>query len=191
MQLYSVARSSGRSVRSAIMTGLFAALTAVGAVVSLPLPLTPVPLSLQVLFVLLSGIVLGGRLGVASQVLYVIMGVVGLPVFAGGRAGPSVLVGPTGGYVLGFVLTPLVVSAVAGRSGSNGARNRARVLAGTLLGVATIHVFGAAQLGLVADLTPSQAVSLGVLPFIPVDIVKALIAAWLARHLRRRGLVLE
>lgn len=191
MRLYSIAHSGGRPVRSVVMTGLFAALTAVGAMASLPLPLTPVPFSLQVLFVLLSGIVLGGKLGAVSQVTYVAMGVVGIPVFAGGRTGPSVLVGPTGGYVLGFVVAPLVVSAMAGRSGSNDTWSGARVLGGTLLGVAVIHALGAAQLGLVANLTPSQAVCLGVLPFIAGDVAKALIAAWLAHHLRRRGFVLE
>ncbi|HHV62693.1 MAG TPA: biotin transporter BioY [Firmicutes bacterium] len=178
------------SARSIILAGLFGALTAVGAVVTIPLPWTPVPFSLQVLFVLLSGIVLGGKLGAMSQAIYIILGVIGLPVFSGGHAGPGVLVGPTGGYLLGFVVAPLVVSMVAGRGRREGTWSGLKDFAGTLLGVVVIYIFGASQLALVANLTPSRAISLGVLPFIAGDVVKAFLATWLARHLRRRGLVL-
>ncbi|NPV52814.1 MAG: biotin transporter BioY [Firmicutes bacterium] len=190
MRQHDAAYLDVHSARSIILAGLFGALTAVGAVVTIPLPWTPVPFSLQVLFVLLSGVVLGGRLGAMSQAIYIILGVIGLPVFAGGHAGPGVLVGPTGGYLLGFVLAPLAVSMLAGRGGRGDLRSGVRVLAGTLLGVAVIYILGAGQLALVAGLTPSKAISLGVLPFIAGDIVKALLATWLAGHLRRRGLVL-
>lgn len=190
MRQHDIAHPGTHSIRSLTVAALFGALTAVGAIVSLPLPWTPVPFSLQVLFVLLSGIVLGGKLGAMSQAVYVALGVAGLPVFAGGHAGPGVLVGPTGGYLLGFVFAPLAVSTVARRDGLGEAWSGVKDFVGTLLGVAVIYAFGGVQLALVADLTASQAVALGVLPFIAGDVVKALLATWVARHLRRRGLIL-
>lgn len=190
MRQHDVTHPGIHSIRSLTVAALFGALTAVGAVVSVPLPWTPVPFSLQVLFVLLSGIVLGGKLGAMSQAVYVALGVAGLPIFAGGHAGPGVLVGPTGGYLLGFVFAPLAVSAVARRDGLREGWSGVKDFVGTLLGVAVIYVFGGVQLALVADLTASQAVALGVLPFIAGDVVKALLATWVARHLRRRGLIL-
>ncbi|MEW6228255.1 MAG: biotin transporter BioY [Bacillota bacterium] len=190
MRQYDFARPNVHSVRSIVLAGIFGALTAVGAIVTIPLPWTPVPFTLQVLFVLLSGIVLGGKLGAISQAMYVALGAAGLPVFAGGHAGPGVLVGPTGGYLLGFVFAPLAVSTVARWEGLGRAWSGVKDFVGTLLGVTVIYAFGAVQLALVANLAPSQAISLGVLPFIAGDIVKAVLATWVARHLRRRGLIL-
>ncbi len=79
------------------LVGLFAALTAVGAYVAVPLPFSPVPVTLQTLFVYLSGLVLGGRRGALSQLVYLLLGASGIPVFAGGRGGVGVIFGPTGG----------------------------------------------------------------------------------------------
>src|SRR5690242_10373101 len=94
------------------------ALTAAAAQVSVPLPFTPVPFTLQPMVVLLGGLALGSRLGVASQVLYLALGVAGLPVFASSATlAPGVLrlLGPTGGYLMSYPFAALVVGALAER----------------------------------------------------------------------------
>jgi biotin transport system substrate-specific component len=90
-----------------VYASMFGSLTAIGAYIMIPLP--PVPITFQTLFLNLAGALLGGYLGALSQVVYILLGVIGLPVFAGGKAGLGVLLGPTGGYLFGFVLAALVV----------------------------------------------------------------------------------
>ncbi|MFA6414125.1 MAG: biotin transporter BioY, partial [Syntrophales bacterium] len=88
-------KDKGTSLRGMAYASMFGALTAAGAYIMIPLP--PVPITLQTFFVSLAGALLGGYLGAMSQVVYVLLGVIGLPVFAGGKAGAGVLLGPTGG----------------------------------------------------------------------------------------------
>jgi biotin transport system substrate-specific component len=90
------------TLKGLLLSAFFAVLTAVGAVLSIPLPLVPVPITLQTFFVLMSGPLLGPKYGPLSQVLYVAMGLAGLPVFAGGTGGIHVLLLPTFGFLLGF-----------------------------------------------------------------------------------------
>lgn len=163
--------------------GLFAALTAVGALITIPLPW--VPLTLQVLFTLLSGAVLGPRVGVLSQAAYVLMGVVGLPVFAGRGAGIQQLVGPTGGYLIGMVLAPWIVGRVLRGSASPG---WGRSLSAMLLGLAVIHVAGIIVLSFHVG-SIFAAVTVDVV-FLPVDLLKALAALTIARGLKARGVVM-
>src|SRR3989441_2279009 len=124
----------------------FALLTWAGAKISVPLPGTPVPGTLQTLAVLMAGAFLGARAGAASQAAYVIMGMAGLPVFSLPGAGPAYILGPTGGYLVGFVAAAFTV-------GSLLARWRVRGVAGStlifLLGTVTIHACGLAWLSVV------------------------------------------
>ncbi len=160
--------------------GLFAALTAVGALVTIPLPY--VPFTLQVLFTLLSGAVLGPRVGMLSQGVYVLMGAVGLPVFSGRGAGVQQLVGPTGGYLIGMVLAPWVVGRILRASASPG---WGRSAAAMLLGLAVIHAAGVAVLSFhVGSLWGALTVDV---VFVPVDLLKAAAALAIARGLEARG----
>ena len=113
-------RVQGREIA---LVGLFAALTAVGAVFSIPLG-GAVPFTLQLMFTLLAGALLGSRLGALSQLSYLLMGFVGLPVFSMRRAGIGMLFGPTGGFLVGFVLgayvTGLLVEWAVRRRGRSG-----------------------------------------------------------------------
>jgi biotin transport system substrate-specific component len=93
-----------------IYAALFGALTAIGAFIVIPLQ--PVPITLQSLFTCLAGILLGSSVGAMSQIVYVLLGIIGLPVFAGGKAGIGVLLGPTGGYLLGFIAAALVIGQI-------------------------------------------------------------------------------
>jgi len=143
---------------------MFTALTALGAFVRLPLPFTPVPLTLQVFFVLLSAMVLGPK-ALISQALYLVLGLAGFPVFAGAAAGFAHLSGPTGGYILGFAVAALTVNRL---KGTGTVRNILALSAG----LAAIYLLGSVQLGLWMRLSPVKAIQMGVLPFILGDLLK-------------------
>ncbi len=155
----------------------------------LSVPLWPVPITGQTLAVLLVGSALGARRGALSMALYVLLGVVGLPVFADGTASPGVLVGPSGGYVVGFIAAAAVVGWVAERFGDR--RFTAALLSfvlGTVVTFAVGMVWLAASLGL--DL--QHTLEYGLYPFVVGGVAKALIGAgitslgWTAA-LRRRN----
>ena len=178
-----------RNVRRVIAVAAFAVATALGAQVWVPLPFTPVPMTLQTLFVILAGALLGPRLGAASQLAYLGMGVAGLPVFAGAGLGIAHLFGPTGGYLLAFPVTAWVAGWVARPSGRQDVRELARLFAGLLAASLIILVGGAAWLAaLTGDL--AGAVALGLLPFLLGDVVKVGLAALVAWRGRDRTLEL-
>lgn len=151
----------------------FAALTALAAQFSFRVPPIEVPFTLQTAAVLLSGGVLGSRLGMASQVLYVAAGAVGLPIFAEASGGVDVLRGATGGYLLGFV----IASYFTGRLAES--RHDRKVLSGFaafLVGSLLIYAFGVAGLMVNLDMTIGSAIANGVVPFVFWDVLKALSA---------------
>jgi len=164
-----------------VYASLFGALTAVGAYIIIPLP--PVPITLQTLFMGLAGTLLGGRLGALSQVVYLFLGILGLPVFAGGKAGLGVLFGPTGGYLIGFVAAAFVIGKLAILKARPGFAWLCLSLAA---GAVVIYVLGILQLSLVARLTPVKAMAVGVLPFLPGDGIKIVLTAMIALKLRGR-----
>ena len=144
------------------MAALFTALIAVGGLVALPFG--PVPFTLQVFFVLLAGLVLGPRLGALACALYLLLGLVA-PVYAGGTSGLGVLFGPTGGYLFGFVLAPLVAGLLAGRAG-----RRFRLLLAAVAALVPIYALGATWLAWQLHIDDVRTVLLGgVVPFVPLD----------------------
>lgn len=167
----------------AMMTrvALMAAVTAVAAQITIPLPFSPVPFTLQVLAVILSGLLLGPRYGALAQAIYVLVGAVGVPVFAGFRGGLGVLVGPTGGYLLSYPVAA-AIAGLAAYAAANALRRRA-LLRSFLWGyaaLAVIYAFGATWLAAVTDLPLAVAVAQGVLPFVPLDLIKVALAALVA-----------
>jgi biotin transport system substrate-specific component len=156
---------------------LFAVLTMIGAWYSIPLPVTPIPVTLQVFFVLLSGALLGGRLGGLSQIVYIALGLVGFPVFAGFASGPAVLVGPTGGYLIGFVVGAYVTGKVS--QARELASFRWLILA-TMSGLFPIYLLGNLWLWAWFRSPPMILLVAGILPFLPGDITKAILSAYVA-----------
>jgi biotin transport system substrate-specific component len=169
------------SLRGMVYASLFGALTAVGAYIIIPLP--PVPITLQTLFLGLAGTLLGARLGALSQVVYLFLGILGLPVFAGGKAGLGVLFGPTGGYLIGFVAAAFVIGKLAALKARPGF---AWLCLSLLAGAAVVYALGVLQLSLVARLSPVKAMVVGILPFLPGDGIKIVLTAMIALKLRDR-----
>lgn len=154
----------------------FAAAVAAASQIAIPLPFTPVPLTLQPMLVILAGMMLGPVAGAASMILYLVAGSLGLPVFTPlGAPGFARLLGPTGGYLLAYPFAAYVAGALARRAPSLSARFISGVA-----GIAVIYVGGVAQLS-VLNGSVSRAFALGVTPFAVLDVVKAFVAAAIAR----------
>ena len=163
------------SVRhKAEMALLFAALTGIAAQLRLPLYGTPVPVTGQVFAVLMCGALLGGGWAELSMAFYVGLGFAGMPWFSG-SAGGAALTGVTGGYILGFLPAALFIGFFAERVPSSALRPLLLTLV-MLGGVAVIYFFGALQFAAFTRSGISRTFSLAVIPFIPWDIAKALLA---------------
>ena len=160
-------------MNAAAMTrvALMAAFTAVAAQIAIPLE--PVPFTLQVLAVVLTGLLLGPRYGALAMAIYLLVGAIGVPVFAGFRGGLGILLGDTGGYLLAYPLAAALAGVAAGAV-ANAPRRRALIV-GFLWGslaLAVIYALGAAWLMVLAGLSPGAALVAGVLPFVVFDLIK-------------------
>ena len=160
---------------------VFTVLTSLGAFVRIPIPYSPVPITLQTFFVILAGLVLGGGLGSVSQIFYIILGVSGLSIFTNAGFGFSYLLGPTGGYLFGFVLVAFLLGAISKKIESN-----PLLLLTIVLASMAILICGATWLQLLFRINFTRAFFLGVLPFIPGDIVKSLFAYLVYKKLKPR-----
>lgn len=163
---------------------LFAALMGAFSYVSFPYPLSPAPVTLQVLGVFLAGLFLGPLWGGASMVLYLLSGAVGAPVFAGGSAGIGVLLGPTGGYLFSYAVAAVVVGAIA----HGGLRVRSlaetpivRMLAGMVAATVVIYGIGVPFLWWNLDMTLRTAVITGAVVFVPAEAAKMAAAVGIVR----------
>ncbi len=155
----------------------FALLTAGGAPVSVPLPYTPVPMTLQTLCVLLAGVTLGPRLGLLSMAFYLLLGTAGYHVFAGGTWGLTTLFGATGGYLLGFALAQPLIGTLAHRHGGTWRDLLLAVLVGKLIVYACGLVWLAGWLGV----GWREAFALGFSPFALGGVLKGALAVGLGR----------
>lgn len=156
--------------------------TTLGAYVRIPIAAGPVPITLQTFFVLLSGAILGRRCGSFSQLAYVILGAAGLPVFQNYSFGASYLLGPTGGYILGFIFAAYVV----GRIIEYRPMRTGWVIASFAIGNVVIYAFGIIWLMYLLKMDIAKAITIGALPFIPGDIAKILLAALIYSRISRR-----
>ena len=167
------------SVAAMSRAALMAAVTAVAAQISVPL--FPVPFTLQVFAVILSGLLLGSRYGALSQAIYVLVGAVGVPVFAQFSGGLAVILGPTGGYLISYPVAA-TVAGLAARAARDASRRRAlwtSFLWGCA-GLAVIYAVGAIWLSVVTELPLAVALAQGVLIFVPFDLIKVALAALVA-----------
>jgi biotin transport system substrate-specific component len=152
----------------------FALVTGVMAQIRIPLPFTPVPLTGQVFAVLLSAVFLGGY-GALSQLFYVILGIIGIPWFSGGLGGFAVITGLTGGYLIGFIPSAMLVGWFTSRYAFFRKFHYQLLL--MMAGVVVIYILGSAQIAILIRLSLVDTIRLAVLPFIGVDLMKAAIVA--------------
>lgn len=177
-----------RAVSGIIGVAAFVVMTALGAHVRIPLPWTPVPITLQTFFVHLAGATLGPALGPVSQAIYLVAGAAGLPVFAGGESGLLYLLrGATTGYLVGFLVATAVVGWMVRRRESPGF---AWILLSMAAGSLVVYAGGVSWLAWSLGLSPASAIAKGMLPFLLGDAVKTCAAAGLFRGYRRRARIL-
>jgi biotin transport system substrate-specific component len=165
-----------------IGVSVFVILTSLGAFVRIPLPFTPVPITLQTFFVLLAGAFLGGRLGAISQFSYVLLGVVGLPIFTGAGSGLPYVFGPTGGYLFGFILASFLVARFIRYTEDN--------LFYTFLALFLADLIllscGVVWLKFIFGYPMGKLLVIGFTPFLPGDLIKAFVASILFIRLKSR-----
>ncbi|MBV1756972.1 MAG: biotin transporter BioY [Dethiosulfatibacter sp.] len=170
--------------KNMILTGLFAALTAIGAYIVIPVG--PAPITLQLLFTVMSGIFLGAKYGALSQIIYILMGLAGLPVFAGGAGGFSYIFAPSFGYVLGFVAAAFIVGKLLENDRKPGFL---KIFLSCILGTAIIYLIGYPYLYIVLTRVSGAAVTFqgllkpAVLIFLPGDLAKITVAAYAGRKM--------
>lgn len=171
-----------------VLSSLFAAITALLAQVSFPLPFSPVPLTGQTFAVFLTGALLGKCWGAVALFIYILLGAAGLPVFHNAQGGLQIILGPTGGFLWGFILGTYFMGKFVENRDSYPA-----LLGGMFICLLTCYTLGTLQLVYITGLHLQQALLLGVLPFIPLDLVKLFAAAQLSfvvkRRLARAGLL--
>jgi len=174
------------STKDMILVSLFAALTVVGTFIRIPMQ--PVAFTLQTVFVMYSGLLLGGRRALASQAVYIMLGIMGAPVFANGASGPGYILSPSFGYLLGFMLAAYVI----GRLGEK-VKVLTSVKAGGILFIGTclIYLAGLPYLYLIVkfvvgkDMGIAGVLAAGLTPFIVPDMIKLAVVAATSSHIMR------
>lgn len=170
------------STRDLIITALFTSLTVVGGFISIPLG--PVPVTLQTLFVVLSGLILGAKLGALSQITYVILGLIGLPIFSGGTGGLTSIVSPTFGFLVSFIIAAYVIGKLTEKN-----KSLSKIIYSVVLGSFVIYAIGVPYFYFIftnylgKSINFYTALKYACIPFIPGDIIKALLAIILAKQL--------
>lgn len=164
------------------ITGLMTSITCILGPICIAVPFSPVPFSLGLFGILLTTCLLGAKLGTLSCALYLLLGLVGLPVFSGFTSGVGVLLGPTGGYLLGY----LFVSAFSNLFASTKKGSLLLHTTGTLCGLLCCYLLGSLWLAHNTNISFSQALLIGVAPYVFFDICKIALALWLGRLLRKR-----
>lgn len=172
-------RTSLQRTKALTLCALFAALTAVCSQIQIPLPM--IPINLALFAVHLCGALLGPVYGLISMVVYMFLGAIGLPVFAGMQGGFAILMGKTGGYVLGYALCALVVGLWVRHFGMN----FRSLLSGMVLGLLVCYAFGTMWFMFLTQLNLGVSLSYCVVPFLPGDAVKIALAALLAKRLHK------
>lgn len=188
-----MANNSQYAVRS-IFVVLFAAIISVGCFISIPLP-GGVPVTLQNMLAILAAMTLGGVDGFLASALFLAAGLIGLPVFSGGRGGIAVITGPTGGFLVGYALGALVAGFIAGRpsAGRMVQSARAQVLRlaiASLAGFAVILICGTLRFMFMTGKSLQTTLAVCVVPFLLGDVIKAVLCVFAAAKLRRTTLTL-
>jgi biotin transport system substrate-specific component len=176
-----VKQSRKLDTKTITIIGLMAAVTCIMGPLSIAIPISPVPISLTNLAVYFAIYVLGMKKGTVSYLIYLLIGLVGVPVFSSFTSGPAKLLGPTGGYLIGFIFMALICGFFIDKW-----NNRLADFAGMVIGTVVCYGFGTAWLAYQASMNFSAALAAGVIPFIPGDLTKIVIALIVGPEVRKR-----
>jgi len=174
---------NNKAINAVIGVGFFIIATALGAYVRIPLPGTPVPITLQTFFVVLSGAVLGKKLGVLSQAGYLFLGAAGIPIFQGYAFGTAHIFGPTGGYLIGFLLASFLTGKILEKENAN----IFKIIAAFVMGNIALYSLGVIWLMFIYRISLINAITIGVLPFFAVEFIKVVTAAFIYRKISDRS----
>lgn len=166
------------------ITALMAAILCITAPLSIPLPFSTVPISLATFSIYLSAGILGKYFGSMSVFIYLLLGAVGVPVFAMWAAGFSVIVGPRGGYLFGYLVIAFITGIFADKSGGK----IKYTIIGMILGTLGCYLIGMVWLGFSLDMGVNETLLAGFVPFIPGDIIKMILAAIIVQPVRKQVL---
>lgn len=167
-----------------VLIGLLTAITCIFAPISMPVPVSPVPVSLGTLIFYIGVFILPWKQALLSCLIYILLGVVGLPVFSGFSGGPAKLAGPTGGYILGYFFLIIIAGLFIDKA--SGRYRYILYTVGLILGTLVTYFFGTVWLSMQMGLTFSQGLAAGVLPYLPGDALKIVIALIFGPQLHKR-----
>lgn len=171
--------------RKTVFTTLFAALTAVCGVIAIPVGVSPAPIVLQNMMTVLSGLLLGPVLGTCSTAVFVLAGVIGLPVFSGGTGGIAKIMGPTGGFIIGYIFASLLAGLVAGKPSQDRKTSAVRLALACALGFVIMYIPGVIHFMRSLGKTFSETMAMCVIPYVPGDIIKAVLSVLVAVKVRK------
>ena len=163
-------------VRDITVIGLMVALLCISSYIAFPLPFTPIMITSQTIIINLIALTMNTKKGVLSIIVFYLIGAIGVPVFSGGRSGIGTLVGPSGGYFLGFLLTVLVITLIKGKN----LNLRKSIILTVFVGMTIIYICGATWMGYYNGLSFMENLKVSILPFIPGDIIKCVLASYIA-----------
>lgn len=180
------------TLKEIILIGIFAALTAVFAQISIPIPISPVPITLSIFAVFLSALILGSKCGAFSQIIYVLLGTFGVPVFSGLHSGPGYILGATGGYIISYPIMAFVIGLLIDRKKTVSVLD---MIGAMIIGLIICYTLGTSWLAVFTKMNAAKAISLGIVPYLPLDILKTVAAALIGYQTRatllRANLIIE
>lgn len=162
-------------IKNMVVCAVFAAILCIFSVMTIPIG--PVPISMSVFGVMLTAVILGARRGIVSVVVFILLGAAGLPVFSGFRGGIPVLVGPTGGYITGYILMALVIGFLTKFLPAARTKNILGTILICMVSMLVCYIFGTIQFMLIQHTALWQALTLCVFPFAVFDFLKCIAAA--------------
>ena len=177
---------SNFNLRMTVYCALFTALIIIGGYISIPIPVGPVPIALADFFVMLTGLFLGWKYGLICVSLYIVLGALGMPVFAGGSAGLAVLFGPTGGFLFGYLLMAASIGFISGKMKTSVIPLVASYLIPLIIGNIFLYLPGLSWLKFVLNLSWAAAIAAGLSPFLIGAVIKIAAAAALGSVLLPR-----
>ncbi|MBO6001426.1 MAG: biotin transporter BioY [Spirochaetales bacterium] len=170
--------------KSIVFVALFAAISAISGFLAVPVPGTPVPIVLQNMMVVLSGMLLGPVLGTLSTLLFVVAGILGLPILSGGTGGFAKLMSPTGGFIVGYVISSLVAGLILGRPMYGKKVSIVKTIVAAFTGFVVMYIPGILHFMNIMDADLKESLMLCILPYLPGDLLKLILCVLLSVALR-------